>query len=93
MKWKKTELIIISDNFKKLIGLLINANIKFYIGEFHENYHVVGYREYISENQKLWEVDDRPEKIHFYDLVNGFGFSNAPFEEIIKYIFIIEEET
>lgn len=86
------ELIIVSDSFKKLIGLFINANIKFYIGKLHENYHIVGYRERTSGVQKLWEVDDRPEKMYFYDLVNGFGFSNIPFEEIIKYIFIIEEE-
>lgn len=79
------ELIIVSDSFKKLIGFLISANIKFNINKFHENYHIVGYRE-------RWEVDDRPEKMYFYDLVNGFGFSNVPFEEIIKYIFIIEEE-
>ena len=87
------ELIIVSDNFKKLIGLLISANIKFNINKFHENYHIVGYRERTSGIQRLWEVDDRSQKIYFYDLVNGFGFSNVPFEEIIKYIFIIEEES
>lgn len=87
------ELIIVSDNFKKLIGLLINANIKFYIGKFYKNYHIVGYRERTSRVQKLWEVDDRPEKLCFYDLVNGCEFSNLSFEEIIKYIFITEKNS
>ena len=86
------ELIIVSDNFKKLIGLLINANIKFYIGKLHENYHIVGYRERTSGVQKLWEADDRPKNLFFYNLIIGYALPKLSYEEIIKYIFIIEEE-
>lgn len=86
------ELIIVSDNFKKLIGLLINANIKFHIGKLHENYHVVGYREYTSGVQKLWEVDDRPKNLYFYDLTTGYAPRWLSLEEITKNISIIEEK-
>lgn len=80
-----------SDSFKKLIGLLINANIKFYIGKLHENYHIVGYRERTSGVQKLWEVDDRPKNLFFFNLITGYACSKLSYEEIIKYIFIIEK--
>lgn len=81
-----------SDNFKKLIGLLINTNIKFHIGKLHENYHVVGYREYTSGVQKLWEVDDRPKHLYFYDLIIGYASCELSPEEIIENISIIEEK-
>ena len=87
------ELIIVSDNFKRLIGLLINANVKFHIGKLHENYHVVSYREYTSGVQKLWEVDDRPKHLYFYDLITGYASYELSLEEIVEYISIIEEKT
>ena len=85
------ELIIVNENFKKLIGLLINANIKFYTGKFRENYHVVGYREHTSGVKRLWEVDDGPKNLYFYDFANGCGTFNLSLEEIFNYICIIEK--
>lgn len=80
-----------SENFKKLIGLLINANIKFYTGKLRGNYHIVGYREYTSGVQKLWEVDDRPKNLYFYDLITGYAPRGLSLEEIIENISIIEK--
>lgn len=87
------ELIIVSDNFKKLIGLLINANIKFYTGKLRGNYHIVGYRPKSAGGvNKLWEVDDRPDGLRFYNMKNPCEPYELSFEEIVKYIFIIEEK-
>lgn len=81
-----------SEEFRKLIGFLMNANIKFYTGELHGNYHVVGYRPKSAGGvNKLWEVDDRPNGLRFYNMISPCEPYELCFEDIIKYITIIEE--
>ena len=82
-----------SEEFRKLIVFLMNSNITFYTGEHQGNYHVVGYRERNSTTgvDKLWEVDDRPDGLRFYNMISPCEPYELSYKDIIKYIAIIEE--
>lgn len=84
---------MMTDEFKKLLCFLMDANIKFHTGKHQGNYHVVGYRERNSTTgiDKLWEVDDRPEGMRFYNGINPCEPYELSLKDIIKYISIIEE--